>query len=74
MASQYAKRMAFLSARIFGEVARPTNARSMKVVRMFEEQPLNKHPEMTSWYPKHVEITGLMRTLRSLGLFRYEHF
>lgn len=71
MASNYAKRMAFLSARIFGEVARPTNQRSMKVVRMFEEQPLNKNPEITNWYPHHVEMTSLMWTLRQYGLYRF---
>ena len=70
MASNYAKHMAQLSARIFGEVVRPTVRKSMKVVRMFADKPLDKSPEIVEYYPRHVELTSLMKRLRFLGLFR----
>ena len=71
MASNYAKRMLRLSARIFGEVARPTNEKSMKVVRLFSEKPVEQNREITDYYPRHVELDSLMKRLRYLGLFRY---
>ncbi|XP_052602186.1 28S ribosomal protein S33, mitochondrial-like [Peromyscus californicus insignis] len=40
--SECALRLSRLSARIFGEVARPTDSKSRKVVNMFSEQPLAK--------------------------------
>ncbi|XP_059134691.1 small ribosomal subunit protein mS33-like [Peromyscus eremicus] len=43
--SEYALRMSRLSAWTFGEVARPTDSKSMKVVNMFSEQPLAKKEE-----------------------------
>jgi len=70
MASNYAKHMAQLSARIFGEVVRPTDRRSMKVVRMFAAQPLDKTPDIVEYYPRHRELAYLMQQLRFLGLFR----
>nr|CAI5829557.1 unnamed protein product [Callosobruchus analis] len=39
--TEYARRMARLSNRIFGEVARPTNSKSMKVVKLFSEEPVH---------------------------------
>jgi len=71
MASNYAKHMAQLSARIFGEVVRPTDRKSMKVVRLFAAEPLNKIPYVVEYYPRHAEISYLMKQLRYLGLFRW---
>ncbi|XP_067392141.1 small ribosomal subunit protein mS33 [Emydura macquarii macquarii] len=71
--SSYALRMARLSARIFGEVIRPTDSSSMKVVKLFSEQPLAKRKEVYDWYPPHNTYYSLMRTLRSFGLYRDEH-
>jgi len=70
MASNYAKHMAQLSARIFGEVVRPTDIKSMKVVRLFARQPYDKTPDIVEYYPRHVELTSLMKRLRNLGLYR----
>jgi small subunit ribosomal protein S33 len=70
MASNYAKRMAFLSAKIFGEVARPTNTQSMKVVKIMKEKPLNLREDVVQYYPRHPAITVLMSKLRFHGLFR----
>ncbi|XP_038608721.1 28S ribosomal protein S33, mitochondrial isoform X2 [Tachyglossus aculeatus] len=71
--SAYALRMARLSARIFGEVARPTDSKSMKVVALFSEQPLAKRKETWDWYPPHNTYFALMRKLRFYGLYRDEH-
>ncbi|XP_061407946.1 small ribosomal subunit protein mS33 isoform X1 [Lethenteron reissneri] len=71
--SNYARRMARLSARIFGEVARPTDAPSMKVVSLMSERPMAKQPDVVNYYPAHQEYSQLMRTLRFHGLYRDEH-
>lgn len=71
--TNYAKRMARLSARIFGEVARPTTAPSMKVVQLLSAKPLEQDPEFMHYYPRHKEIHILMKTLRFHGLYRDEH-
>ncbi|XP_027621836.1 28S ribosomal protein S33, mitochondrial-like [Tupaia chinensis] len=49
----YALRMSRLSGRPSGEVARPTDSKSMKVVTLFNEQPLAKRRESYDWYPSH---------------------
>ncbi|XP_070493311.1 small ribosomal subunit protein mS33 [Chironomus tepperi] len=69
----YAKRMQYLSNRIFGEVARQTNEKSMKVVKMLEEEPYHKRDYVVNWYPRHVETHLLMWNLRNYGLYRDEH-
>ncbi|KAI5947854.1 28S ribosomal protein S33, mitochondrial [Manis javanica] len=71
--SEYALRMTRLSARLFGEVARPTDSKSMKVVKLFSEQPLAKRKETYDWYPNHNTYFALMGTLRFFGLYRDEH-
>ncbi|MGH0145963.1 UNVERIFIED_CONTAM: hypothetical protein FKN15_012932 [Acipenser sinensis] len=68
--SSYAVRMARLSARIFGDVARPTDSKSMKVVELFREQPMALKKEVYDWYPQHKTYYALTRKLRFLGLFR----
>lgn len=71
--TNYARRMKRLSNRIFGEVAIPTNNKSMKVVKMFSEKPLHTNEQITHYYPRHVETGRLMLKLREYGLFRDEH-
>jgi len=71
--SNYAKRMNRLSNRIFGEVARTTTVRSMRVVKLFSARPINKTPEIVEYYPRLRETHGLMKNLRMYGLFRDEH-
>ena len=71
--STYAARMAHLSGRIFGEVVRPTDARSMKVVRLFKEPPLAQRKEVHDWYPQHRIYYAMTQKLRFMGLFRDEH-
>uniref|UniRef100_A0A8C0P663 Small ribosomal subunit protein mS33 n=1 Tax=Canis lupus familiaris TaxID=9615 RepID=A0A8C0P663_CANLF len=45
--------MTGLSAWLFGEITRPTDSKSMKVVKLFSEQPLAKRKETSDWYPNH---------------------
>ncbi|XP_055772304.1 28S ribosomal protein S33, mitochondrial [Salvelinus fontinalis] len=71
--SSYAVRMARLSARIFGDVARPTDDKSMKVVRLFKEPPMAQKKEVYDWYPQHKIYYALTQKLRYMGLFRDEH-
>lgn len=71
--SEYARRMKHLSNRIFGEVTRPTASPSMRVVKMFSEQPLHLREDVVNYYPRHVQLGWLMRNLRAYGLYRDEH-
>lgn len=71
--TEYARRMLRLSNRIFGEVSRPTNSKSMKVVQLFSEKPIDQRKEIHGYYPRHVETGKLMMMLRHYGLFRDEH-
>lgn len=73
VSTNYSRRMQRLSNRIFGEVAIPTNSKSMKVVKMFSERPLHSNEEIIHYYPRHVETHALMLKLREYGLFRDEH-
>lgn len=73
VATNYAVRMNRLSRRIFGEVVRNTNSKSMKVVKLFSENPVYRRPYMVDYYPRHVETHKLMMKLRQYGLFRDEH-
>ncbi|XP_015907256.1 small ribosomal subunit protein mS33 [Parasteatoda tepidariorum] len=71
--SNYATRMTRLSARIFGEVARPTNNKSMKVVRILSARPKDLDPYYVDHYPPHPQYSQLIAILREHGLFRDEH-
>ena len=71
--TNYANRMNRLSNRVFGEVTRTTNQKSMKVVKLFSEKPIQKRPEIVNYYPRHIETDLLMKHLRLYGLFRDEH-
>nr|CAH7730253.1 unnamed protein product [Callosobruchus chinensis] len=71
--TEYARRMARLSNRIFGEVARPTNSKSMKVVKLFSEEPVHLRRQVHAYYPRHIETGKLMMKLREYGLYRDEH-
>lgn len=72
-ATEYARRMNRLGNRIFSEVVRPTNSKSMKVVRLFSAEPVEQRKEIHAYYPRHVETGRLMMMLRHYGLFRDEH-
>ncbi|XP_054934719.1 28S ribosomal protein S33, mitochondrial-like [Physeter macrocephalus] len=71
--SEYAFHMGHLSAQLFGEVARPTDSKSMKVVKPFSEKPLANRKETYDWYLNHNTYFALMGALYFLGLYRDEH-
>lgn len=71
--TSYSTKMQRLSNRIFGEVTRPTNKTSMRVVERFAREPYHVRDEIINYYPRHVETFGLMRALRYYGLYRDEH-
>ncbi|XP_030752125.1 28S ribosomal protein S33, mitochondrial [Sitophilus oryzae] len=71
--TEYARRMNRLSNRIFGEVVRPTNSKSMKVVQLYKEEPINLRKDVHAYYPRHIETGKLMMKLRYYGLYRDEH-
>lgn len=73
LSTNYASRMKRLSNQIFGDVKRPTNQKSMKVVRLFSEKPIYEMDRIVNYYPRHVETGKLMMKLRDYGLFRDEH-
>lgn len=71
--TEYGRRMRHLSNRIFGEVTRPTTTQSMKVIKMFSEEPLYLRDDVINYYPRHIEMGQLGVKLREYGLFRDEH-
>ncbi|XP_017893317.1 28S ribosomal protein S33, mitochondrial [Ceratina calcarata] len=71
--TSYANHMNRLSNRVFGEVTRNTNSKSMKVVKLFSEKPVNRRADIVRYYPRHIETDLLMKHLRNYGLFRDEH-
>ncbi|XP_011497967.1 PREDICTED: 28S ribosomal protein S33, mitochondrial [Ceratosolen solmsi marchali] len=71
--SRYAKRMKYLSNKIFGEVARTTDKKSMKVVKLFEEKPISKRSEIVDYYPRLKQTHDLFEIVRLYGLYRDEH-
>lgn len=71
--TEYARRMTRLRNRIFGEVVRTTNPKSMKVVKLFSEEPIHLRRQVHAYYPRHPETGELMKKLRYYGLYRDEH-
>ncbi|EHB00152.1 28S ribosomal protein S33, mitochondrial [Heterocephalus glaber] len=71
--SEYALHMSHLSARIFSKVARPTDSKSMKMVKLFSEQPMAKRKETYDSYSNHNTYFALMGTIHFLDLYRDEH-
>lgn len=71
--SNYAKRMALLSARIFGEIRikEKTSSKNLETIKRFALKPVSKMPEYSvNYYPRHQEIDHLEIMLRRYGLFR----
>jgi len=73
MASNYAKRMARLSARILGHPVRPVPRESIRVLELFERKPFEHDKLKTHRYPPMEYISRLTIHLRDIGLFRHEH-
>lgn len=71
MASNYAKRMAQLSARIFNEIPLAKSSPNHRVIERLAQKPINKISEYSmNYYPRHLEMDHLFKTLRYHGLYR----
>ncbi|RUS80641.1 hypothetical protein EGW08_011591 [Elysia chlorotica] len=71
--SEYARRMAFLSARIFGQVVKGTSYRNEKIVKQLAIKPVHKEHDEVNYYPPYMKIDLAFENLRYHGLFRDEH-
>ncbi|KAJ1345471.1 hypothetical protein KIN20_000014 [Parelaphostrongylus tenuis] len=70
----YGKRMDRLSKRIFGEVIRATDAKSMKVVRIMAAEPYETKEQLSvKYYPNLPMFHYLTKMLRFHGLFFDDH-
>ncbi|CAH8616486.1 unnamed protein product [Schistosoma rodhaini] len=71
MTSLYAKKMTMLAGRIFRDVGKQVDSKSMKVVRIMSELP--RPMILKDYYPPLEEYNNILQKLRYLGLFRNEH-
>lgn len=71
MSSMYAKRMAYLSARIFGQILVEKNSPNGRIIQRLAQKPIDKLDEYSmNYYPRHQELDHLFKTLRYHGLYR----
>ena len=70
--SIYAKRLAQLSARIFGEIRiNDTNSQNYHLIQRMKVKPAHKQVEYSAnYYPRHQELDHLTLMLREHGLYR----
>ncbi|KAE9421801.1 hypothetical protein Angca_003071, partial [Angiostrongylus cantonensis] len=70
----YGKRIDRLSRRIFGEVVRTTDNKSMKVVRIMAAEPYETNEQLSvKYYPNLPMFHYLTKMLRFHGLFFDDH-
>ena len=73
--SMYAKRMAQLSARIFGELVVDTKTPNGQLLKRLSQKPMNKIEDYNmNYYPRHQEHDHLFKILRYHGLYRFVNF
>lgn len=71
MSSNYARKMAQLSARIFGQLPIEKNTPNGRLIQRLALKPINKMEEYSmNYYPRHQENDHLFKVLRYHGLFR----
>ena len=69
--SEYARRMAFLSSRIFGEINKAgATKQNKRVVKILAHRPRSKNPHVIDYYPPYQKIDYAFANLRHHGLFR----
>ncbi|KJH51848.1 hypothetical protein DICVIV_01927 [Dictyocaulus viviparus] len=74
VSTPYGKRIDRLSRRIFGEVTRATDDKSMKVVRIMSAEPYETKEQLSvKYYPNLPMFHYLTKMLRFHGLFFDEH-
>ncbi|KAH9508157.1 28S ribosomal protein S33, mitochondrial [Bulinus truncatus] len=71
--SEYARRLAFLSSRIFGEVFKGTTSKNQKIVHQMASKPLHKDNFVVNYYPPYYKLDLAFQNLRYHGLYRDEH-
>ncbi|XP_020625072.1 28S ribosomal protein S33, mitochondrial-like [Orbicella faveolata] len=71
MSATYARKMALLRARIFGELTRQVTPKSYKIVEHFAKQPLGS--EINSYYPPLKKFQTLLFRMRHFGLYYDDH-
>uniref|UniRef100_A0AC34GQI4 Small ribosomal subunit protein mS33 n=1 Tax=Panagrolaimus sp. ES5 TaxID=591445 RepID=A0AC34GQI4_9BILA len=70
----YGKRMDRLSNRIFGEVIRPTDKKSHRVVQIMSTEPLEQREDKSvAYFPNLPMFHYLTKMLRFHGLFFDDH-
>ena len=71
MSSLYAKRMAQLSARIFGQILVDANTPNGRIIQRLAQKPIDKLDEYSmNYYPRHQDLDHLFKVLRYHGLYR----
>jgi hypothetical protein len=71
MSTIYAKRMAQLSARIFGELLVDKATPNGRLIQRLAQKPVQKMDEYSmNYYPRHQEHDHLFKVLRTYGLYR----
>ena len=71
MSSSYAKKMAQLSARIFGELIVNKNSPNGRIIQRLSQKPIEKIDEYSmNYYPRHLENDHLLKVARTYGLYR----
>ena len=68
--SEYARRMAFLSSRIFGQVSKAETTKNKKVVKLLAAKPRDKNNIFIDYYPPYQKIDYAFSKLRHHGLYR----
>jgi hypothetical protein len=70
--SSYAKRIAQLSSRIFGEVViKDKKSQNYHMIERLKVKPIEKQVEYSAnYYPRHQELDHLTLMLRDYGLYR----
>ncbi|XP_065068817.1 small ribosomal subunit protein mS33-like [Rhopilema esculentum] len=71
MSSSYIRRMAVLSAKIFGNIPRPVSERSAKVIQMYKQKPMGQ--DRLNYYPPLDKFNVLLQKLRHLGIYHDEY-
>lgn len=72
MSSNYARRIAQLSAKIFGQLPINNNTPNGRLINRLAKKPIDKIEEYSmNYYPRHQEHDHLFKILRYHGLYRY---
>ena len=67
--SQYAKNLARLSARIFGEQLPTSLKKSKHITRLLAKEPFYKQDVFANYYPPLQDVRDFFSAIRYLGLY-----